>query len=122
MMNETMLAQVSGGNGFFAALDQSGGSRPGALRVYGIADTAYKNGDEMFALMHTMRVRTMTAPAFTSPKIIAAIFFERAMDGEAEQRPVPAHLWQERNKAIRIRPRLSTKQIWHRHDREFNGS
>ncbi len=95
-MNEAMLAQVSGGKGFFAALDQSGGSTPGALHAYGISDSVYRNDDEMFALMHAMRVRIMTAPAFTAPRIIAAILFERTIDGEVEHRPVPAYLWEER--------------------------
>ncbi|GBR70316.1 fructose-1,6-bisphosphate aldolase [Gluconobacter kanchanaburiensis NBRC 103587] len=82
--------------GFIAALDQSGGSTPGALRQYGIPEDAYSSDAEMFALMHEMRVRIMTAPAFSGEKVIGAILFERTMDGEVEGEPVPAYLWRER--------------------------
>jgi len=82
--------------GFIAALDQSGGSTPGALRLYGIADSAYSGDAEMFRLMHEMRVRIMTAPAFTGDKVIGAILFEGTMDGQAQGKPVPTFLWQER--------------------------
>ena len=91
-----MMAQMSRKDGFIAALDQSGGSTPGALRLYGIPETAYSGEAEMFRLMHEMRVRIMTAPAFTGAKVIGAILFERTMDGEAEGRKVPTFLWQER--------------------------
>lgn len=91
-----MLAQMAEKQGFIAALDQSGGSTPGALRQYGIADDAYNGEAEMFALMHEMRVRIMTAPAFTGEKVIGAILFERTMDGEAEGKPVPTFLWEDR--------------------------
>jgi fructose-bisphosphate aldolase class I len=94
--NEKMLAQMAEKNGFIAALDQSGGSTPGALRQYGIADDAYNGDAEMFKLMHEMRVRIMTAPSFTGKKVIGAILFERTMDGEAEGKPVPAFLWEDR--------------------------
>jgi fructose-bisphosphate aldolase, class I len=70
------MTQISVKDGFIAALDQSGGSTPGALRLYGISDTAYDGDAEMFRLMHEMRVRIMTAPAFTGSKVIAAILFE----------------------------------------------
>jgi fructose-bisphosphate aldolase class I len=98
MANDEMLKQMSAKPGFIAALDQSGGSTPGALRAYGIPDSAW-HGDEaeMFRLMHEMRVRIMTSPAFTGAKVIAAILFERTMDGEAEGKPVPAFLWRERS-------------------------
>jgi fructose-bisphosphate aldolase class I len=95
--NDKMMAQISGKDGFIAALDQSGGSTPGALRAYGIPDSAYSGDAEMFRLIHEMRVRIMTAPAFTGAKVIAAILFERTMDGEAQSRPVPAFLWEERS-------------------------
>lgn len=97
MANDAMYKQMSAKPGFIAALDQSGGSTPGALRAYGIPDSAW-HGDEaeMFKLMHEMRVRIMTAPAFTSAAVIAAILFEHTMDGEAKGKPVPAFLWQER--------------------------
>jgi fructose-bisphosphate aldolase class I len=96
MDNDKMMAQISGNAGFIAALDQSGGSTPGALRLYGIPDSAYSGDTEMFRLMHEMRVRLMTAPAFTGAKIIAAILFERTMDGQAQGKPVPNFLWQDR--------------------------
>ncbi|SAK46574.1 Fructose-bisphosphate aldolase class 1 [Caballeronia calidae] len=94
--NEKMLAQMAEKNGFIAALDQSGGSTPGALRQYGIPDDAYNGDAEMFKLMHEMRVRIMTAPSFTGDKVIGAILFERTMDGEAEGKPVPTFLWEDR--------------------------
>jgi fructose-bisphosphate aldolase class I len=96
MANETMMKQMSGKHGFIAALDQSGGSTPGALRAYGIADTAYSGDVAMFKLMHEMRVRIMTAPAFTGQKVIGAILFEATMDGHAEDKPVPSFLWEDR--------------------------
>ncbi|MEM5343731.1 fructose bisphosphate aldolase [Paraburkholderia azotifigens] len=96
MANEKMLAQISEKAGFIAALDQSGGSTPGALRQYGIADDAYSGDAEMFKLIHEMRVRIITAPAFTGAKVIAAILFEATMDGEAQGKPVPAFLWEDR--------------------------
>jgi fructose-bisphosphate aldolase class I len=96
MANDKMTAQISGKGGFIAALDQSGGSTPGALRLYGIPDSAYSGDVEMFRLMHEMRVRIMTAPAFTGARIVAAILFEATMDGEVRGKPVPAFLWEER--------------------------
>ena len=94
--NDKMMAQVSGRDGFIAALDQSGGSTPGALRLYGIPDNAYSGDAEMFRLMHEMRVRIMTAPAFTGDKVIATILFEGTMDGEVRGKPTPAFLWEDR--------------------------
>ena len=91
-----MRARVSEGSGFFAALDQSGGSTPSALAAYGIGTDAYTDDDRMFALMHAMRVRVMTAPSFNSSKILAAILFERTMDGDSMGMPVPTYLWRER--------------------------
>ena len=76
MANDQMTAQMSKKGGFIAALDQSGGSSPGALRLYGIPDSAYSGEAEMFRLIHQMRVRIMTAPAFTGDKVIGAILFE----------------------------------------------
>jgi fructose-bisphosphate aldolase, class I len=96
MNEDAMRTQVAGKAGFLAALDQSGGSTPEALRLYGIPDDAYKGDAEMFALMHEMRVRIMTAPAFTGDKVIAAILFERTMDGQAKGKPVPSYLWEDR--------------------------
>jgi len=97
MANETMMTQMSSKPGFIAALDQSGGSTPGALRLYGVPDSDYKGDDaKMFELVHEMRVRIITAPSFTGEKVIAAILFERTMDGEAEGKPVPTYLWEGR--------------------------
>jgi fructose-bisphosphate aldolase class I len=96
MTDEKMMAQMTGKHGFIAALDQSGGSTPGALRLYGIPDTAYSGDAEMFRLMHQMRVRMMTAPAFTGEKVIATILFEGTMDGEVRGKSTPAFLWEER--------------------------
>jgi fructose-bisphosphate aldolase class I len=96
MTNDKMMAQISGRAGFIAALDQSGGSTPSALRLYGIPESAYRGDAEMFRLMHGMRVRIMTAPAFTGAKVIAAILFEGTMDGQVQERPVPTFLWEVR--------------------------
>ena len=96
MSDDKMMAQMTGKGGFIAALDQSGGSTPGALRLYGIPDSAYSGDDEMFRLMHEMRVRIMTSPAFKGDKIIGAILFEKTMDGEVAGTPVPTYLWKER--------------------------
>jgi fructose-bisphosphate aldolase class I len=96
MANDKMMAQMSGKGGFIAALDQSGGSTPGALRLYGIPDSAYSGDAEMFRVMHQMRVRIMTAPAFTGEKVIGTILFEGTMDGEVQGKPTPAFLWEER--------------------------
>src|SRR5438477_10077868 len=96
MANDKMMAQMAGKGGFIAALDQSGGSTPGALRLYGIPDSAYSGDAEMFRLMHEMRVRIMTAPAFTGEKVIATILFEGTMDGEVRGKPTPSVRWEER--------------------------
>ncbi|TXI08709.1 MAG: fructose bisphosphate aldolase [Rhizobium sp.] len=96
MADEKMMSQMSGKDGFIAALDQSGGSTPGALRLYGIADSDYSGEEDMFRLMHEMRVRIMTAPSFSGDKVIGAILFEKTMDGEAKGKPVPSYLWEDR--------------------------
>src|SRR4030088_1072379 len=96
MTNNEMNSQMSTKQGFVAALDQSGGSTPGALRYYGIPDSAYSGETEMFKLMHEMRVRIMSSPAFTGDKVIGAILFEGTMDGKAREKPVPAFLWEDR--------------------------
>src|SRR6516165_5276146 len=96
MTDDKMMAQMTGKHGFIAALDQSGGSTPGALRLYGIPDNAYSGDAEMFRVMHQMRVRMMTAPAFTGEQVIATILFEGTMDGEVRGKPTPAYLWEER--------------------------
>ncbi len=96
MANDKMTAQMSSKDGFIAALDQSGGSTPGALRLYGILDSEYSGDVEMFRLVHEMRVRIMTSPVFSGKKVIGAILFERTMDGLAQGKPVPTFLWEER--------------------------
>src|SRR4249920_4164173 len=79
--------------GFIAALDQSGGSTPGALKSYGIKEGAWSNEDEMFAIVHQMRTRIITSPSFTGERIIAAILFENTMDRDIERRPTADYLW-----------------------------
>jgi fructose-bisphosphate aldolase class I len=96
MTNDRMAAQMSSKGGFIAALDQSGGSTPGALRLYGIPDSAYSGDAEMFAQMHAFRVRIMTSPAFTGEKVIATILFEGTMDGQVQGESVPTFLWNKR--------------------------
>ncbi len=91
-----MFDQMARKKGFIAALDQSGGSTPGALRLYGIPDSAYSGEEEMFRLMHEMRVRIITAPAFTGASVIGTILFERTMDGEIKGKPSPTYLWEDR--------------------------
>jgi fructose-bisphosphate aldolase class I len=93
---QAMAEQMAGKDGFIAALDQSGGSTPKALKQYGIAETAWSNDTEMFALMHAMRARMIKADAFTGDKVIGAILFERTMDGEIDGLPTADYLWQKR--------------------------
>ncbi len=93
---ERMAAQVADNNGFIAALDQSGGSTPGALRQYGVPDDAYDGETEMFQMIHDMRVRIITAPSFKGDKVIGAILFEGTMNGDVEGQPTPSYLWQAR--------------------------
>ena len=92
--NAAMLDQIKSGQGFIAALDQSGGSTPKALKGYGIEADAFANDEEMFGLIHDMRSRIVTAPCFNGEKVIGAILFERTMDGDADGKPVPALLWE----------------------------
>jgi fructose-bisphosphate aldolase, class I len=89
-----MLDKIEKGQGFIAALDQSGGSTPGALKGYGIGEHAYSNDEEMFGLIHQMRSRIITSPSFGGGKVIGAILFEKTMDGEADGKPVPQLLWE----------------------------
>jgi fructose-bisphosphate aldolase, class I len=97
MADRGMMTQISGKPGFLAALDQSGGSTPGALKAYGVPENAYSGDEAMFRLMHEMRVRIMTSPAFSGDKIIGAILFEKTMDGEAAGKPVPTYLWKDKS-------------------------
>jgi fructose-bisphosphate aldolase class I len=92
--NAEMLEKIKSGQGFIAALDQSGGSTPKALKGYGIDEGEYSGDEEMFALIHAMRSRIVTAPCFNGDKVIGAILFERTMDGEADGKPIPTLLWE----------------------------
>jgi len=92
MNTADMTAKMAAGNGFIAALDQSGGSTPKALAGYGVGEDAWTNEAEMFDLIHAMRERIITSPAFDGSKVIGAILFERTMDGTAGGKPVPAAL------------------------------
>ncbi|HEY0013188.1 MAG TPA: fructose bisphosphate aldolase [Allosphingosinicella sp.] len=89
MDHARMTAQMESGRGFIAALDQSGGSTPKALKGYGIEEGAWSSDEEMFGLIHEMRSRIITSPAFSGDKVIGAILFERTMDGDIDGRPVP---------------------------------
>ncbi|HKT75910.1 MAG TPA: fructose bisphosphate aldolase [Sphingobium sp.] len=92
MLDQDMTNKIAGGNGFIAALDQSGGSTPKALKGYGIEEGAWGSDEEMFGLIHDMRTRIITSPAFSGDKVIGAILFERTMDGNANGKPVPQAL------------------------------
>jgi fructose-bisphosphate aldolase class I len=91
--HEQQQRQMKSQPGFIAALDQSGGSTPKALSLYGIKEGAWSNDEEMFALVHRMRARIMTSPSFTGDRIIGAILFENTMDREVEGRPTADYLW-----------------------------
>jgi fructose-bisphosphate aldolase class I len=91
--NEQQLQKMKSHPGFIAALDQSGGSTPGALRLYGIMEDAWSNEDEMFAIVHQMRTRIITSPSFTGERILAAILFENTMDRLIEGQPTADYLW-----------------------------
>ena len=92
-MNEQQFQKMRSGNGFVAALDQSGGSTPKALGLYGIPAGAYTDDDEMFGLMHEMRSRIITSPSFRGDRILGAILFEDTMDREIERRASADYLW-----------------------------
>ncbi len=96
-MNEAQLAKVSSADGFIAALDQSGGSTPKALGLYGIAEGAWSNDDEMFDLVHDMRTRIMTSPSFSGERILGAILFEMTMDRQVEGMDTGDYLWNVKN-------------------------
>ncbi|MXP25391.1 fructose bisphosphate aldolase [Altererythrobacter indicus] len=92
MNEQDMRTKIADGHGFIAALDQSGGSTPKALRAYGVADDEWNGDDEMFAKIHEMRSRIITSPSFTGERVIGAILFEKTMDGMAGGKPVPTAL------------------------------
>jgi fructose-bisphosphate aldolase class I len=92
-MNMDMRTQMGSGQGFIAALDQSGGSTPKALGLYGIPESAYSGETQMYDLVHAMRTRIVTDPTFVGSKVIAAILFEQTMDRDIEGKPTPSYLW-----------------------------
>lgn len=95
-MNQQQFERMHTGNGFIAALDQSGGSTPKALKGYGIEETAYHSEEEMFDLIHQMRSRVITSPSFTSEHILAAILFQRTMESKINGKPSADFLWEEK--------------------------
>jgi fructose-bisphosphate aldolase, class I len=96
-MNQDQFDKISNGRGFIAALDQSGGSTPKALKNYGINEDAYSNDEEMFRVMHEMRSRIMRSPAFNGDRILAAILFEDTMNRDIEGKPSADYLWNVKN-------------------------
>jgi fructose-bisphosphate aldolase class I len=92
-LNQQQLQKMKSHPGFIAALDQSGGSTPKALALYGIKDGSWSNEDEMFAIVHQMRTRMITSPGFTGERIIGAILFENTMDRDIEDQPTADYLW-----------------------------
>lgn len=92
-MNQDQLTQMRSGKGFIAALDQSGGSTPKALKLYGIEESAYSNEEEMFSLIHAMRTRMMTSPGFSGQRVLGAILFEGTMDRDVEGVGAAEYLW-----------------------------
>jgi fructose-bisphosphate aldolase class I len=94
---EQQLDKVRTQKGFIAALDQSGGSTPKALKLYGVGEDAYNTDDEMFAVVHAMRTRIVTSPAFNGDRILCAILFENTLDREIEGKSTSAYLWEEKN-------------------------
>ena len=96
MSRKEQAEQMRSGKGFIAALDQSGGSTPKALKLYGITEDSYSGEAEMYRLIHQMRARIATSPAFTGQRVIGAILFERTMDGEIGGKPAARYLWEDR--------------------------
>ena len=96
-MNDRQLEKIRDRDGFIAALDQSGGSTPKALRLYGIDEDAYSADDEMFSVVHGMRARIVTSPSFGGDRILGAILFENTMDREIGGKPSARYLWEEKN-------------------------
>lgn len=95
-MNEKQLQQMTSKKGFIAALDQSGGSTPKALRLYGIPEDKYSTDDEMFDLVHEMRTRIIKSPSFTGEKIIGAILFEKTIERKIDDKFTADYLWEEK--------------------------
>lgn len=95
-MNNEQLQQMHTGQGFIAALDQSGGSTPKALSAYGVAESEYDNDEAMFTKVHEMRTRIITAPSFNGQKVIGAILFENTMDRSIDGKPTAQYLWEDK--------------------------
>ncbi len=95
-MNQEQLARIKNDKGFIAALDQSGGSTPKALKAYGINEDAYSNEDEMFDLVHEMRTRIISSPSFTREKILGAILFKATMERQVAGKDTADYLWEEK--------------------------
>src|SRR3546814_8014935 len=92
--NAEMLDKIKSGRGFIAALDQSGGSTPKALKGYGIGEDAFSNEEEIFALIHAMRSRILTSTCFKGGKVVGALLLEREIDGEAGGKSLPSMIWE----------------------------
>jgi fructose-bisphosphate aldolase class I len=95
-MDATQLERIRVGQGFVAALDQSGGSTPKALADYGIAENRYSSEEEMFDLVHAMRARVITSAVFDGSRVLAAILFEQTMERDVQGVPTAEYLWQEK--------------------------
>src|SRR5262245_66242030 len=92
-LNEEQIQKIKTRPGFIAALDQSGGSTPGALKAYGIKESAWSNEEEMFGLVHQMRTGIITSPSFTGERILGAILFENTMDRHIERGLTAVYVW-----------------------------
>ena len=95
-INPQQRDRIASGKGFIAALDQSGGSTPKALKLYGVDESAYSNEQEMFQQVHAMRERIVTSPAFTGDRVLGAILFERTMDDDFAGKNAVAYLWEDK--------------------------
>jgi fructose-bisphosphate aldolase class I len=108
MPNAKMAEQMQKGQGFIAALDQSGGSTPKALKLYGVNEDAYSGETEMYDMIHAMRSRIIKSPAFTGDKVIGAILFEQTMDRDIDGIPTATYLWDKRG----VVPFLKIDRAW----------
>src|SRR4026209_2062465 len=111
-VNAEQLQKVKTSPGFIAALDQSGGSTPKALRLYGVQENTWSSDEEMFAIVHQMRTRIITSPAFNGDRIIGAILFENTMDREIQGQPTADYLWNVKNVVpfLKVDKGLATEQ------------
>src|SRR5689334_22471526 len=96
-MNQEQFEKVKRGDGFIAALDQSGGSTPKALKLYGVEESEYSGDAEMFDRIHEMRTRIITSPSFDGDRVLGAILFEQTMDRQIEGRDTAEYLWEVKN-------------------------